>query len=81
MREKSIDSVKNFNLKHSQGDLLRNFMNFSRHQKQHLQRQRRTFTGPLSAPFSLSLSSMYWMAALIDFIMAIMSEPNARVPE
>ena len=55
-------------------------MNFSRHQKQHLQRQRRTLTGGLSAPFSLSLSSMYWINALMAFMMAIISEPNARVP-
>ena len=39
-----------------------------------------TFTGPLSAPFSLILSSMYWIAVLMALIIAIIREPNARVP-
>ena len=60
--------------------LLINFMNFSRHQRQHLHRHMTTFTGPLSAPFSLILSSMYWIAVLMALIIAMIREPNARVP-
>ena len=60
--------------------LLMNFMNFSRHQRQHLHRHMTTFTGKMSAPFSFSLSSMYCTTFLIILIIAIIKDPKARVP-
>ena len=55
-------------------------MKFSKHQKQHLQQQRRHLIAGLSAPFSLILSSMYSSRTLIILATESMREPNARVP-
>ena len=72
-----------------------NFMNFSRHQKQHLQMHRiawnktipiislkwsYTLTTGLSAPFSSSLSWMYCNIKRIILMIAMINEPKARVP-
>ena len=59
----------------------RNFMNFSRHQKQHLHTHMAALTSLLSWWYLASFSSTFSSITLTMRRIAIIREPNATVPE